>query len=398
MRNFVYRLPASPAMPQYPDKNMEYEELLEWARQLHSTVQDMFIMNADRTENQVIVSEDGSKPDPSGLRQLLVDISVDTPLMYIDNYNTATDTPEWLPLYDDTKVVGDIEAVSDGLGALFESPLGDASLPLELIGSEDAPTYNGDALWHEGNDGPGSGLDADTLDGLQAAAFANAAHDHDADYADISHDHDGTYAELGDLPGGANPLIMNNNVAIFGKDSGGTARPMLYMSGSNSSVIGNGGVSLALLSSAARPGFTGSGGYDTLALTGDIPTQASDIGAAGDDHNHDSDYASISHDHDADYADISHNHTGVYAATSHTHGVSDITSIPAARIVGRANGAGTGAGTALTAAQVIAALTGGLTGQNASFTFDDGAGFDITMTFTGGILTGYSKVASGGGS
>ena len=33
-------------------------------------------------------------------------------------------------------------------------------------------------LWHEGNDGAGSGLDADTLDGQHATAFAAAAHTH----------------------------------------------------------------------------------------------------------------------------------------------------------------------------------------------------------------------------
>ncbi len=32
-------------------------------------------------------------------------------------------------------------------------------------------TVAGNAVWHAGNDGPGSGLDADTLDGTQAAAF-----------------------------------------------------------------------------------------------------------------------------------------------------------------------------------------------------------------------------------
>ncbi len=32
-------------------------------------------------------------------------------------------------------------------------------------------TVAGSAVWHAGNDGPGSGLDADTLDGTQAAAF-----------------------------------------------------------------------------------------------------------------------------------------------------------------------------------------------------------------------------------
>lgn len=32
-------------------------------------------------------------------------------------------------------------------------------------------TYKGNKIWHAGNDGAGSGLDADTLDGLQATAF-----------------------------------------------------------------------------------------------------------------------------------------------------------------------------------------------------------------------------------
>lgn len=34
---------------------------------------------------------------------------------------------------------------------------------------------NGNTVWHAGNDGPGSGLDADTLDGQHASAFASAA-------------------------------------------------------------------------------------------------------------------------------------------------------------------------------------------------------------------------------
>ena len=33
-------------------------------------------------------------------------------------------------------------------------------------------------VWHQGNDGSGSGLDADTLDGSHASAFASASHDH----------------------------------------------------------------------------------------------------------------------------------------------------------------------------------------------------------------------------
>lgn len=37
-------------------------------------------------------------------------------------------------------------------------------------------------IWTDGNDGTGSGLDADTLDGNDSAAFAAAAHNHDAAY------------------------------------------------------------------------------------------------------------------------------------------------------------------------------------------------------------------------
>lgn len=38
-----------------------------------------------------------------------------------------------------------------------------------------ALTYGGNTLWHAGNDGAGSGLDADLLDGLNSTSFANAA-------------------------------------------------------------------------------------------------------------------------------------------------------------------------------------------------------------------------------
>ena len=38
-----------------------------------------------------------------------------------------------------------------------------------------ALTHNGQTVWDNGNDGAGSGLDADTVDGLQASAFAQLA-------------------------------------------------------------------------------------------------------------------------------------------------------------------------------------------------------------------------------
>jgi len=48
--------------------------------------------------------------------------------------------------------------------------------------SPDALTWGPFNLWTSGNDGPGSGLDADTLDGMSSSAFAAASHDHDSRY------------------------------------------------------------------------------------------------------------------------------------------------------------------------------------------------------------------------
>lgn len=45
-----------------------------------------------------------------------------------------------------------------------------------------ALTNNGNTIWHAGNDGSGSGLDADLLDGNHASAFATSGHNHDSAY------------------------------------------------------------------------------------------------------------------------------------------------------------------------------------------------------------------------
>jgi hypothetical protein len=47
-----------------------------------------------------------------------------------------------------------------------------------------ALTFNGNTVWHSGNDGSGSGLDADTLDGQSSAAFSLITHTHSG--ADIT--------------------------------------------------------------------------------------------------------------------------------------------------------------------------------------------------------------------
>lgn len=60
-------------------------------------------------------------------------------------------------------------------------------------------TTKGNTVWHAGNDGAGSGLDADTLDGTDSSGFAAA-----------NHNHDGTYVnEAGDSMTGS--LGMNQN-------------------------------------------------------------------------------------------------------------------------------------------------------------------------------------------
>jgi hypothetical protein len=41
-------------------------------------------------------------------------------------------------------------------------------------------------VWHAGNDGSGSGLDADLLDGKHASDFATASHNHDSAYVKLS--------------------------------------------------------------------------------------------------------------------------------------------------------------------------------------------------------------------
>jgi len=54
--------------------------------------------------------------------------------------------------------------------------------------------------------GPGSGLDADLLDGKDSSVFAAASHSHDSDYASASHDHDTDYLSLTGKAGDAELL------------------------------------------------------------------------------------------------------------------------------------------------------------------------------------------------
>jgi len=48
------------------------------------------------------------------------------------------------------------------------------------------PTVNGSKIWNESNDGSGSGLDADLLDGQHGSYYATSSHNHDSTYLKLS--------------------------------------------------------------------------------------------------------------------------------------------------------------------------------------------------------------------
>ena len=82
-------------------------------------------------------------------------------------------------------------------------------------------------VFHEGNDGPGSGLDADKLDGLEGSAFATSGHNHDTTYLKL----DGVNTLTGNLnvgDGNADTRILikkaDNNEADHIQFYNGTTR------------------------------------------------------------------------------------------------------------------------------------------------------------------------------
>jgi hypothetical protein len=67
-------------------------------------------------------------------------------------------------------------------------------------------------LWHSGNDGSGSGLDADLLDGNHASAFALSSHNHDSDYVNVTGDTMTGNLSLGSNNLTAGKLIVQNQI------------------------------------------------------------------------------------------------------------------------------------------------------------------------------------------
>lgn len=87
--------------------------------------------------------------------------------------------------FDKTGYIGGIGMFSTGNGSIYRaynayvgwdnSPWDSAN---NLTVSKDAFTYKNNKIWHAGNDGTGSGLDADLLDGYQLVTIGNATGPH----------------------------------------------------------------------------------------------------------------------------------------------------------------------------------------------------------------------------
>lgn len=134
-----------------------------------------------------------------------------------------------------------------------------------------APTIGTDEIWHEGNDGPGTGLDADTLDGDHAAAFVKEG-DATVDFTGVvTLDGDVTTADYG----------TGGRV----KDGNDVSQPIGYNVMPPSEQDASASVSLAVNGHLLHRDGAGAADY-TLPNDGDIPvgatwTVANDTAAAG---------------------------------------------------------------------------------------------------------------------
>lgn len=149
-------------------------------------------------------------------------------------------------------------------------------------------------------DGSGSGLDADKLDGKEAADFAAANHNHDSAYAPKTHTHAQYLTEDDvDLSGYATTSAMNT--ALAGKSDTTHNHNAVYAPIAHTHTMEN--------------------------VTGLATALA---GKSNTDHNHNTAYAAISHSHEIDNvtglstalagkASSTHNHDTAYAAIDHTH-------------------------------------------------------------------------------
>lgn len=111
-----------------------------------------------------------------------------TAVAYEDEANTFTQQNDFSnlrvggQLNFSAGISGFMEIVNRAAGALgLRLYLGaSGTAPLVEVTAAGAMTAAGNTVWTSANDGAGSGLDADLLDGLSSTAFATASHNHSA--------------------------------------------------------------------------------------------------------------------------------------------------------------------------------------------------------------------------
>jgi hypothetical protein len=104
-------------------------------------------------------------------------------------------------------------------GAVLARVAGNETISGAWNFSGTAPTIGGSTIWRAANDGSGSGLDADTVDGSHASAFAAASHAHST--SDIT---SGTFADARIASSNVTQhrLALILAVATIQSDPGGT--------------------------------------------------------------------------------------------------------------------------------------------------------------------------------
>ena len=176
-------------------------------------------------------------------------------------------------------------------------------------------------------DGAGSGLDADTIDGIEASAFALADHTHTG-YAATDHTHSG-YATVSDME--------ELETAVNGKADSSHNHDTAYAAinhthtGYASSDHTHTGYATAESVTALENSINGKANSDHTHTQEDITGLATALnGKASENHTHTQEdvtglatalagKANASHTH-SEYATSNHTHSG-YAATNHTHSV-----------------------------------------------------------------------------
>ena len=100
----------------------------------------------------------------------------------IKRNSNSTDGDDIMDIHmDDGGIYFDIDNDNDNdtANVTFRYKTG-GSFTNTLVCTTSGILYKGNTIWHAGNDGSGTGLDADLLDGNHASAFATASHSHAA--------------------------------------------------------------------------------------------------------------------------------------------------------------------------------------------------------------------------